>query len=95
MNAQLRERSEVSDVVRNDEAGVRGERYLGDHVVLRVWQKRSPQEEDGLVNSDGAEVVENRVKHRSGDARAGARARVLVLENERHRDRDIEFAGPH
>lgn len=75
-------------------ARLRCDRKLKDHVVSRVGQVGSPEEEDLLPVSRGAQEAEDLVESLDAD-RARPKSRVLVLEGQGYRQRDVESARPN
>jgi hypothetical protein len=91
LNAEPYDRLEVSQVVCDDRRSATGDSDLRDHIVVRVTQKRSPQEKDVLLFSGRTKVVDDRED--VGFALTGRKMpqeRTLVLDDERDRNGDIE-----
>lgn len=95
MHAKPYDGCKVSKVMGNDRGGAAGDGDFGDHIVVGVTQKRSPQEEDALPLTCRTEVVDDREDVRL--ALAGGQVtqeRALVFEDQRNRNGDFKRTIP-
>jgi hypothetical protein len=82
--------------VRYDEVAIGLDSKLQHVIIARIFQVRSPQEEDLSTVANPTHIVENVVNIVDGQSEIPGKslARVLVLENERDRDVDLESCAP-
>lgn len=91
VNAEALDTGKVSEVVRNDSVCAAGDGQFGDHVVVGITEQRSPKEEDILLLSNEAQVIDHR-PHVVGRLPPGVMAHQggLVFDNQRNGDGDLE-----
>ncbi len=97
MQVEALDPREIATVVGHDRIAPSRNGQLGDEVVRRISQQRSPQKEDVLLSGHAAEVIDE-IAHISGGETgfAGvAEERILVFEDQRHGHGDVERSAAH
>jgi len=82
---------EVTSVVGDDGLCPGCDGNLGDHVVVRIPQKRPPQKVHAMPQGHAANVVDDVAHLRCTEGAPMSKHRVLVLENQRHRNSDFKI----
>ena len=88
--------AKVTHVMCNDEIAGRLDSKLEDVIVLRVAEKRPPQEEDLSMSRDPAYIVQNviNISMAQTDLARHALGRVFVLGDQGNGNVDLESSSP-